>query len=348
LDNLEIPWLEPLADAWRGAALRGRPAHAVLLTGSPGVGKRAAAAWLATERLGLTPSARLPLYRGEATDSSEPPHTTFQQLQDHADLRWLRPLEGKQSIHIDQVRELVDDLNLTSYEGGAKVAIIEPANAMTANAANSLLKTLEEPPGDTLLILVADRVGSLPPTILSRCQRLNVATPPEAMSLEWLHRVAPASDWVSALRLAGGAPLAAIRVRERLEVMEAMARDFARIAERSLSPIDVAGRWCQLEQDFVLEWIARQVQQCIYRLSGSAGDRYETSVAESVLRRIDRRNLFCYLDDLNRVRCQPAGSYNVQLTLESLLIDWAEGLRNCSNKFIRGGLLPVPEGKVNA
>jgi hypothetical protein len=58
--------------------------------------------------------------------------------------------------------------------------------------------------------------------------------------------------------------------------------------------------------------------------------------------------LFCYLDDINRVRGQSAGSYNVQLTLESLLIDWAQGLKDSGNKFIRGGLLPIPDGKVNA
>jgi len=345
LKNREIPWLQPLADAWRDAADRGRPAHAVLLAGPAGVGKRAAAAWIATERLGI-PQAKFPTW-GVVGDAAEPERTNFRQLSDHADLRWLRPLEGKATIHIDQVRELVDDLSLTSYEGGAKVAIIEPANAMTANAANSLLKTLEEPPGDALLILVADRVAGLPATILSRCQRLNVAVPPTEVSLAWLNRLQPSPDWATALRMAGGAPIRAISARERLDVTDAMGRDFSQVAERGLSPIEVASRWCQLEPDFVLEWIARQVQRCIYRVTGSAPEDNEAVVAESVLNRIDRRNLFCYLDDINRVRSQSAGSFNVQLTLESLLIEWAQGLKDSGNKFIRGGLLPIPDGKVN-
>ena len=347
MESLDIPWLEPLAAAWRGGADRGRPAHAVLLAGPAGVGKRAAAAWIATHRFGISSAAKLPTYRGGASDGAAPGPTNFQQLADHADLRWIRPLDGKQTIHIDQIRELVDDLSLTSYEGGAKLAIIEPANAMTANAANSLLKTLEEPPGDTLLILVADRVAGLPATILSRCQRLNVAAPPEGVSLAWLNRLYPSPDWAAALRMAGGAPLAAIRARERLDVTDGMGRDFSQVAERRLSPIEVAARWCQLDPDFVLEWIARQVQRCIYRVTGSVGERYETVVAGSVLNRIDRRNLFCYLDGINRVRSQSAGSFNVQLTLEGLLIEWAQGLQNCGNKFIRGGLLPIPDGKVN-
>jgi hypothetical protein len=110
----------------------------------------------------------------------------------------------------------------------------------------------------------------------------------------------------------------------------------------------VAARWSQHEPDFVLGWIGHQVQQCIYRASGAAGESIDKSPAEFVLSRIDRRNLFCYLDGINRVRSQSAGSFNVQLTLESLLIDWAQGLAECGNKFIRGGLLPIPDGKVNA
>ena len=53
------------------------------------------------------------------------------------------------------------------------------------------------------------------------------------------------------------------------------------------------------------------------------------AIEDSVLRRMDRRNLFCYLDIINRLRGQAGGSYNVQLTLEGLLIDWADGLANC-------------------
>jgi DNA polymerase-3 subunit delta' len=356
LKKIELPWLAPVADAWLGAATRGRPAHAVLLSGVRGVGKRAAAEWMARQRLGIAPSTALPEFRNEVTGAAD--EASLDAL--HPDLRWVRPLEDKQTIHIDQIRELVGELSLTSYEGGAKVAVIEPANAMTGSAANSLLKTLEEPPGDALLLLVADRMGTLPATILSRCQRLTIATPPESVSLAWLNRLQPAANWPSALRMAGHAPLAAIEARERLDVTDAMARDFAQVAERRLSPIDVAARWSKYEPYFVLGWIGRQVQRSIYRsisgslggsirgASGSAGDSFEGDLAESVLNRVDRRNLFCYLDVINRVRSQAPGSFNVALTLESLLIDWAQGLQHSGDRFIRGGLLPIPDGKVNA
>ncbi|MEX2494945.1 MAG: hypothetical protein WD448_02595 [Woeseia sp.] len=329
IGSTEIPWLEPLAASWSGAAARGRPAHAVLLTGAPGVGKRSAAVWMARERLGVVPSAELPTF---------PP-----ELPQHPDLYRVGPPEGKKAILIDQIRELVAELSLTSYEGAAKVALIDPANAMTGAAANSLLKTLEEPPGDALLVLVADRLGGLPATILSRCQRLNIAIPATSVSRPWLERLQPGADWSAALQAAGDAPLAAIDALECLEITSSMAREFVEIADGRLSPVRVAANWAKHDPSFVLTWMGREIQRCVHQACGNRGAASGSSVGGSVLDRIDRRNLFCYLDTINRFRSQAAGSFSVQLALESLLIDWAEGLQNCGNKFIRGGVLPIPE-----
>lgn len=311
---MDIPWLRQFTERWRARESLGRAPHALLLLGAPGTGKRCAAAWLARGRLGLQPLESEPQY----------PLT----IPEHADLRWLSPPEDKHTVGIEQIRGLVADLSLTSYAGGGKVAVIDPANAMTANAANSLLKTLEEPAGDTLLILIADRVGRLPATIFSRCQRVSVPLPTEADSLEWLDRLHSSSSWPAALRAAGNAPLAAVASLERMEDTEAMARDFAALPERSAMPLEVAGRWAKHEPEFVLNWLCRQVQLCILRVFGGLAAPPGGGVSDSVLQRIDTRNLFCYLDVINKLRGQPAGSYNVQLTLESLLIDWAVGLPN--------------------
>ena len=155
-----IEWLKSFAESWDDRVAHGRVPHAVLLTGPVGVGKRAAARWVAMRHLGI-PTADAPEY---ALDVPE-----------HADLRWIRPPEDKESIGIEQIRGLVDDLSLTSYEGGGKVAVIEPANAMTINAANSLLKTLEEPPEHVKFIFCTTDPQKIPITVLSRCQRFDFA-----------------------------------------------------------------------------------------------------------------------------------------------------------------------------
>jgi len=320
---MELDWLEQFVESWQDRVSHGRVPHAVLLAGPVGVGKRAAARWIAATSLGRTAS-RLPVYPQDAVE--------------HADLRWIAPLEDKESIGVEQIRELVHAMALTSYEGGGKVAVIEPANAMTVNAANSLLKTLEEPPGDALLILVADRVGKLPATIFSRCQRIDLAAPAEGVALAWLDRIQPGAPWSEALRVAGGGPLAALGVLEDLETSASMARDLNALGKGMGSAVEVAARWTKIGPGFVLNWLAQQVKLVV--IAGSAGREQAAGLAieESVVRRMDRRNLFCYLDIINGLRGQPGGSFNVQVTLEGLLIDWADGLQDCGQNAPMDGM----------
>ena len=320
---MELNWLRNLADSWLDSSRQDRLPHAVLLTGPVGVGKRAAAAWISKQKLRPDPLTLLPTH----------PIAKFE----HPDMRWISTPEDKKSIGIDQVRALVSQLNLTSYEGFGKVAVIEPANDMTVSAANSLLKVLEEPPGDTLLILIADRVGKLPATIFSRCQRIDIALPPEAVALQWLDRFQPGSAWAEALQISGGAPLRAIVALDELGISKSMAQDLQVLGSGRGSAIEVASRWSKLDTSFVLNWLSQQVNLTVIATSIGRASADGLAIDDSVLHRINRQNLFCYSDAINRLRGQPGGSYNVQLTLESLLIDWADGLKNC-------GLAPPVDG----
>ncbi|MCK5325512.1 MAG: hypothetical protein KAJ57_05870 [Woeseiaceae bacterium] len=321
---MDISWHRNFAQSWRDRIEHGRQPHAVLLAGPVGVGKRAAAAWMASARLGLGPELSLPQYPFEQPE--------------HADLRWIEPPEDRQGVLIEQIRELVAALQLTSYEGRGKVAIIEPANTMTISAANSLLKTLEEPPGDTLLILIADRTGRLPATVFSRCQRIDFAPPAESEGLAWLDRLQPGSQWTEALRFAGNAPLGAIAVAEQLDTSAAISRDFSAVGAGKLSPVEVAARWSKHDAGFVLDWLARQMRQAVLALEGSRDRAPALAIDESVLKRMDRRNLFCYLDTINLLRGRPKGSYNLQFALEGLLIDWADGLADAGRDKDLGGI----------
>lgn len=311
---MRLTWLESLESAWQDRQVQGRAPHAICLLGAPGSGKRCAASWLAASHLGL------------ATADQGAVHPLV--IPEHADLRWLAVPEDKHSIGIEQIRELVAEFWLTSYEGRGKVAVIAPANVMTANAANSLLKTLEEPPGNALLILVVDRVGRLPATIFSRCQRLNVSLPSVAEGVEWLNRCTPRQDWPMVLRAAGNAPLAALESVEKLPDTEVLERDFTALALQKAEPIQVAARWSKLDPEFVLQWLSREIQDAIRRSYSAPEVQRVIAASDSVQQRIDRRNLFCYLDIINTLRGQPAGSFNVLLTLESLLIDWSDGLKS--------------------
>ncbi len=284
-----------------------------MLTGPRGVGKRAMARWMAEQQLGR-PVSRVPALQDAAPELP--------------DLSVIRPEEDKTSIGIDQIRGLISSTGLTSYEGAGKAAIIEPANAMTREAANSLLKTLEEPPGDMLIILVADRVGAMPPTIFSRCQQIGIAVPAEELSLDWLHHISSSADWRTALDFAGGAPLAALELLDSLDLLRELSSEFQSVAERASSPTAIAAKWAKLDTPMVLNWLSNQVQKLIKARSGCEKWAGVLALDNSVLQRMDTRKLICYLDIINRLRASPKGSFNVQLTLERLLIDWADGLKH--------------------
>jgi DNA polymerase III subunit delta' len=311
---MDLPWLKDAVQSLEERIAQGRMPHAIMLLGPVGVGKRCLAVWLAKRHLGKVAALSMPGFPLEVPEL--------------ADLRWLNPPEDKTAIGVEAVRELIADLSLTSYDGLGKVAVIEPADAMTASAANSLLKTLEEPTGNALLILVVDRAGRLPATIVSRCQRVEIALPKVAESLSWLSRLKRSDHWEAALCLADKAPLRVLDEADRQDDAEAMARDFAALANNEAQPLETAARWLRFDTVFVLDWLCRQVEYGIRRSFGQAAETAAV-VPDFVLQRMDRRKLFCYLDMINRVRRQADGSYNVQLTLESLLIDWAEGLRDC-------------------
>ena len=122
----------------------------------------------------------------------------------------VKPVEW---IVVDKIRALTGWAQLTSHRGGAKVGIIDPAERMNAAAANALLKTLEEPPPGTFLLLVSHQPGRLAATIRSRCQVVAAPQPSTAEGAAWLARQG-IRDADGVLAQAGGAPLAAVALAD--------------------------------------------------------------------------------------------------------------------------------------
>jgi len=112
----------------------------------------------------------------------------------HPDVIWLEPESKSRVIKIEQIRDLNSFMHQTSYEGGWKACVLLDADRLHENAANAFLKTLEEPPQRSLLLLVTESAQSLMPTIVSRCQRIHIGETSdvettsriETAMLEWL------------------------------------------------------------------------------------------------------------------------------------------------------------------
>jgi DNA polymerase-3 subunit delta' len=148
----------------RQALNHGRLHHAYLFTGMEGVGKRTVALALAKA---IHCSAANGDFCGECADCMRI------QGGNHPDVRIVGLLPGKKEISIQQIRELEKELNFRSFSGQKKIAVLDPATLMNLSAQNALLKTLEEPPQESLLILIASNGGALLPTLRSRCLRVS-------------------------------------------------------------------------------------------------------------------------------------------------------------------------------
>ncbi len=253
-----VPWTAVQRATLITAFRAGRMPHALLIHEAPGAGGE----WLATW------AAQLVLCQ-HVTQAPCGACAACRRVwaQQHPDLAWIRTAEDSQQIRIEQVRDLAADLALTSHAGGYKVGIVTPAEALNRFAANALLKTLEEPPARTLLVLVTTQPSRLPATVLSRCQRLRVRAPPRAESVAWLTALRGAGDWNAALEALGEAPMLAARTEPR-EVAQTAAEARATLdalASGEGDPVAAAERWARAELPLRLRcfenWLTEHIRR---------------------------------------------------------------------------------------
>lgn len=201
----DFPWLNSYQYKLTELAEAGRLHHALLLTGPVGIGKLVLSKRLAAYLLCKTPVQQLPCGLCKSCQLMASGH--------HPDL-WQLPTEGSSSIGVDPIRALGQFMHGASQQGGVKLAIIPQAELMTEAAANALLKTLEEPPQNSFLILQSAHPAQLLPTILSRCQSWALAPVYGEQIETWLqeHSSRPVPDFL--LQYVGGAPLLALKLLE--------------------------------------------------------------------------------------------------------------------------------------
>ena len=318
--------------------------HALLFRGREGIGKLA---FVRTPVLSLCRRS----YAADGADCGFGPSCRWFAASSHPDYRELQPealraaevaadeaaaesdqaAGGKRKpskeIRVEEVRDLQDFINLTAHRGGGKTIVFYPAETLNPNAANALLKSLEEPPQGTRFMLIAHRPSYLPATIISRCQQITLPTPQAAAAEHWLVEQGIANPALS-MAQTGNAPLAALA----LDDGEFWTQRKALLGGLVASKFDALAL-AEQARDFPVGRLLGWLQRWTYDLlSAKSGGRvrynpdYETELRRiaAPLRAVD---IARYLRQLVRQQRSVNHPLNPRLFIEQLLLWYAALLR---------------------
>ena len=322
-----LPWLQGRWQELVSLAEAGRLPHALLISGAHGIGKHSLAEALVARTLCASPGEH-------ACGRCHGCHMLASGY--HPDLLRVAPEEGKRQIRIGPIREVNAFVAQTAQQGGYRVIVISPADAMNVAASNALLKSLEEPGGRTLFVLLSDIPSRLLPTIRSRCQHWSLAVPAEADCRAWLAaRLEGEEEARFWFRAAGGLPLRALELAEpSSRALRQQLLDTFEALVRGAEPVAEAARLERQSIDAIL-WYGIAWLEDLIRL-GLSGDTselrnpdllvlYRQAVKNARVR--DWFRLLDYAREQRRLLAE-GGNPNPQLALEAWLVRWSTLLRS--------------------
>jgi len=300
---------------------QGQLPHAMLFTGEGGIGKAEFALQFARSLLCEQPDTL-----GHACQQC----ASCQRFNagTHPDLIRVEPEEAGKPIKVDQIRKIIGDLTLASHYGGYRVLLMDPADAMNSNAANSFLKTLEEPPANSVLLLVSAMPSRLPATIRSRCQILRFAVPAEMVVKEWLRKQQSVDDQElqAALHLSAGAPRLAEQYLQQgwLEQRQSLLQSLVALARGKLNPASVAAQLLKQDRHLPIHWLYDWIADLI-RLANNNNNIKNKDLErdlQNISKQVDLRQLHILLDKVQQADRLADTTLNQQMLWEDLLIDW--------------------------
>jgi DNA polymerase-3 subunit delta' len=291
-----------------------RLSHAILFSGPPGIGKQHLADCL--------------VYIALKKHANSEKFKALLDAGTHPDVHMVSLPEDKKQIGVDQIRDLSDQLSLTPQISDIKIAVIQPAELMNRNAANALLKTLEEPSGNTLIVLISHNPGRLPLTIRSRCQHIPQCVPDSREAGIWLNEQG-VTNYQAYLELASGAPLLAKLAAENkwLEQHQCLLDDLSSLINRRGDVVSVSAKWHENDVLLLIRWIKNLVKSLVIsKLSGQTTSDMTGNFLKNLkisLDRIDLIKLIGYSDFLDQSELEINNNLNQELFFEQIFTRWA-------------------------
>lgn len=315
---MNYPWQQLQWQSVQQQREQSRLPHALLLNGPVGIGKHDFARALARQVL---------CERGSADEACACRECQLFEAGHHPDFYTVSLQEKSQVIKVDQIRELNERLSQTAHRGGHQVVIITPVEKMNRASANALLKTLEEPMGSVQFLLIAHQLGSLPSTIVSRCQKIHFTLRDQAQAIEWLRqRLTDSSQAELLLRLADDAPLRAIELEQQnfLTLRDDVLKRLMNILQEQSNPIASVG---DIVKGDVLLFLHALLSIVLDIVRLRLGVTTLLFAREDSLRSLmSLRSVMQWMELISRIQnaqrlLQGSTHVNVQLLIEDLLIE---------------------------
>ncbi len=257
----QYPWHESAWNKIVSAKENDHLPHALLISGAEGTGKKGFSENLAQFLLCTS------VQNNKACGSCPSCKTYLSGA--NPDFMRINLLEDKQQISVDQIRNLSQFINYTRSYDAHRVILLNPTERMNLNAANSLLKSLEEPASNTIIILVATSLSGILPTIKSRCQLLSLPTPEKALAITWLSSQ-HIDNTEELLEIAQGCPLKALDITdETLQSRVELANDLVEFCTHQTAITEIAKKWEKYDPTILLNWQISWIEQYIKAVSCS-------------------------------------------------------------------------------
>ena len=310
--------------------------HALLFQGRQGIGKLALAEALARALLceNRRPTERACGRCAACAWMEQGSHPDFRRLEPEILSEPREPEEGAEKkpsleIKIDQVRAIAGFIAMTTHRNGAKIVLIHPAESLNDNAANALLKNLEEPPPRTYFLLVAHRWHQLPATLRSRCEQVVLAPPSREAARAWLaQQKLPDADL--ALAHAGGAPLLAVAFDEDYWRQRGLL--LAAITNSRFNALASAEQLRETAPSLVLGCLQKWASDLVrHKVTGEVG--YNPDYAKAIgaaAARLGLVEVVRYLRHVVRLQRSVGHPLNARLFLEQLLLEYSALLRQAA------------------
>lgn len=320
-----LPWHQSEWQRLCSYETKGRLPHALLLAGPAAIGKREFARSFANYLLCSSPVNQQPCGICHSC--------RLFVAGNHPDFVMLELEEGKKAIKVDDIRNFVAAAALTSQIAKRRVAVINPAEAMNQSAANSLLKTLEEPNPENHILLISHVPWELPATIRSRCQQVTFSQPDKASAVDWLMKQQRCNHWEEVLDCVDGAPLKALDFEEKqgLDRYRQEKRRFASLIAGQGNPVEIGMAWSSDETGMISDWIFRWVLDLIRIREGGLGamrDHEFSDWLKDLIPRLDSAKLFLILDHFVVLqRGLKTRNLNPQIQYEAVALELMEASR---------------------